>query len=165
MVRPISDANRAKLYAESDGDVVFTLLTIVSSEFDTLRFCNNPTDSLGEGTYKTTSNGNDFVYLPFEAQFPHDTNGLPRAQLVLTNIGREMIQPIRSIQVSPNLTIEAVFASDPDSPIVTASNLRFSQVKYNAAEVVIDLVGIRLDEEPFPSSVFSPTITPGVFGS
>ena len=166
MVRTITDAVRAKLYAETESDVVFTLLTVTTSDATVLRFCNNPTESDGEAKYKTVSNGNDFSYLPFEARFPQDTTGgLPRAQLALSNVGREFIAIIRSIKISPTLMLQGVLASDPDTAIVTAANLKFDRVTYTAGEVLIDLVGIRLDQEPFPSSSFSPTITPGVFGT
>lgn len=88
-----------KLQRVTDADGILVMLELSAPSFGaTLRLVNDTQDWI--------SNGETYVGFPFRFKLPDDTAGqVPRAQLEIDNVGREMTADLETLQ--PNEIITA----------------------------------------------------------
>lgn len=165
-MRTLSDAMRAAQNAQETGDVIAVLLTIDHDELDEpIRVSSDPTvrTSVDPLTYGTSSRGNTYLFLPFEIALPDDQDrAAPRAQIRIDNIGRELIELIRSTPTPPAVLIEVIRAAAPDVVEASFPDFLMSGVTYDAREVRAELTIDSLMQEPFPALHAVPSIAPAL---
>jgi hypothetical protein len=157
MTRPLTAATRRAIFVPETDEVFLTLLTLNHASLESpLRVTSDAVD--------TTSRGNLFTAYPFDLSLPDDNEErAPRARLSIDNIDRTIIRAIRSLDTPPEVLIEIVRAADPDTVEASFSDFKLTNVRYDAHLVQGDLSVEDFTTEPFPSSVFSPSLFPGLF--
>ena len=166
---PLSGLLKASVHAPETGEVFIVLLTIThaTTPAEITRVSSDPTVRLSDDPvlYGTASRGETFLFFPFDLRLP-DAGGeaMPRAQLVIENVGRELIAAIRSVVEPAEILIELVCASTPDTVEASYPVLRVARVQYNAQTITCDLEYAPLTSEPYPAGSFTPGAFPGLFG-
>lgn len=155
------------LFAEQTGEVVAALVTIAHPQLGTtLRFSSDATVRLTTDplVYGTVSRGNTFTFCPFQVQLPDDDGEkAPEIKLVLSNIGREVIQMARSTSTPASVTVEIVLASHPDDVEVTFPAFDLTSADYDVQSISLGLTIDALAAETFPCDTFTPSGFPGLF--
>lgn len=156
MARSLSNAATTSIHAQETGEVWLVLLTISHSTLPTpIRVVNNNED--------ITSRGNIYQAFPFEIILPsQDPDGIPRASLRFDNVDRTAISIIRGVEFPPNVTIEVILASQPDTIEVSFPNLTLRNVKYDAEAIEGELLFENLFSEPVTLTM-TPSRFPGLF--
>ena len=153
MARTFSTAATISLNEQATDEVWLTLLTITSPELQApLRFVNNNSS--------ISSRGNVYLAFPFDVEFPgQDEENPGEARLVLDNIDRSIVNFIREISTPPNVTIEVILASSPDTVEASFSNMTLRNVTYDAKtvsgllkfeDIVVEPVTVAMTPERFP---------------
>jgi hypothetical protein len=159
----------ATLFAQESTTPIITLLTISGTGISTpIRLCDQFIDRLSETAsevvYGLTSNGNDYYYLPFGISLPtEEFAAAPRCTLTLQDVTRIIVPTIRSISNPPNVQIDIILASDPNTVEITFGGFTMSNIRYNANTITADLMIESLEIEPFPAHSFTPSYFPGLF--
>lgn len=147
---------------------IITLLTISSSELtETIYLCDVPHEKfedLGENVYGCTSNGQRYLFMPFETVFPRDDKtGNVTANIKFENVDRRIVGQLRSVKKAVSLKIEAVLSNDLDFIELSFDDFKLSNVNYDCfyvnGTISLDYFGL----EPFPSGRFIPSMFPGLF--
>lgn len=156
MARSLSSTATASIHAQETGEVWLVLLTIAHSSLATpIRVVNNNED--------ITSRGNIYQAFPFEIILPgQDPDSLPKAMLRFDNVDRTAISVIRGVEAPPNVTIEVILASQPDTVEVSFPNLTLRNVKYDATIIEGELFFENLYSEPITYQM-TPSRFPGLF--
>lgn len=167
MSRDLSSAFDAAINAQETGEVYVILLTITHDDLASdYHFSSDPTARLVEDppAYGTTSNGQDFDFIPFQLRLPDDRqDGPPRAEIAFDNTMRTLVSALRSTTSPASVQIDIVLASDPDTVEVSMPAFQFQSARYDRGAAVIDLVIDALQSEPFPAAIYSPAQFPGLF--
>jgi len=155
-------------YAQETDEVFIALLTIYGDELaEPIYLSSDPYErlpALGDDIYGCTSNGIDFVFLPFDISLPRDdSSGTVSAKLAIDNVDRKIIDAIRSIKKSVIVKIQCVLSNDVDFIELEYDNFRLSNVNYDAMKIEADLTFDYWGLEPFPSGRFNPSGFPGLF--
>lgn len=157
------------MYAERTGEVVICLLEINHPSFDAPYYLSsNATErvSVAPLTYKTVSNGIDYIYCPFSIQPPDDNEEqAPTTRFSVENVTRLIVGEIRSLD--PRLgrataTIKLVTASDPDFIEVEYPEFDIYHAGFNENAVVIEARIDALMDIPYPAHTFNPAWFPGL---
>lgn len=164
----VTDTLKQAAYAQETDEVFVTLLEFTSDELaQPIRICDDPTTSLtvlGDDIYGIESNGNTFVFMPYEIWLPRDdASGTVSARISIQNTDRSIVQHARNVTRPINVKIQTVLASDPDIVEIEFDNFQLSNVKYNVASIEGDLTLNYWGLEPFPSHNFTPSNFPGLF--
>ena len=149
-MRDLSLTAREALFAQETGEVFLILLTIDHSTLGTpLRFVYNNED--------ITSRGNTYTAFNFDIQMvsEEDDGAITQVDLNIDNVDRTLIETVRGISSPPDVTMEIVLASDPDT--VEAGPFEFSlqSVNYDAITVNGKLGYPPMLDEPFPGDRFT----------
>lgn len=169
MSRTLSSNALATLFATESTDPIITLITLSGTGIATpIRLCNQfigrLSETASEVVYGLTSGGNDYYYLPFTITLPtEDFSSSPRCQLQMEDVTRYLIPTIRTISVPPNVQIDVILASAPNTVEITFGSFIMSNISYNANSITADLVIESLEIEPFPAHSFTPSYFPGLF--
>lgn len=127
-MRDYSSAARQNLLATSADEPFLTILEITHSQLVApVRVVND--------VVNLTSNGNDFIAMPFRVTMPDDIKGqIPQAQLEIDNIGRELTQwlEVSGGGQGAKCRIMQVMRSDPDF------------IEFN---ILLDLTGLVITNE------------------
>lgn len=164
----VSDTLKQAAYAQETDEVFVTLITLSSDELsEPVRICDDPTTSLsglGDDIYGVVSNGDTFVFMPFDISLPRDDkSGTVSAKLSIQNIDRRVVEIARSVTKPVNVKIQSILASAPDDVEIEFDNFQLSNVKYDVMKVEGDLTLNYWGLEPFPSNNFTPSNFPGLF--
>lgn len=157
------------MFAQETSETLVTLLTISGTGIATpIRLADNFTGRLSstdtDVTYGLTSNGNDFIFLPFNITLPtEEYASAPRCQLTINDVTRYLIPTIRTISSPPNVQIDLVLKSSPNTIEINFGGFILSNISYNADTITADLTVESLAIEPFPSHTFTPSYFPGMF--
>jgi hypothetical protein len=169
-MRTLTPAMIAALSGQQTKEVFIVLVTFNHSSLPApLRFSSDPTvrHSLTPLVYKTVSNGIDYYYVPMSIQLPSETIDSPTsAQLVVSNVGRELISVLRSMDVGDipaTVDMAIVLGSDPNNVGYVIPTLDMVQADWDENSVNLTLVIEALDREPFPSGNFDPSNFPALF--
>lgn len=158
MPRGYSSATLTEIHATSSSDPPLALLEITHAGLVSPVRVVNAAESI-------VSNGNTFVALAFAVTIPDETEGkLPRAQLMIDNIGRELMQWLDT------------------SGGGSGASVRFMQVRRSVPDVIeyeitLDLMNVRATsrtvsgdlgfesflDRPAVSVRYDPRTAPGLF--
>lgn len=159
----------AAMFAQETSNTLVTLLTITGTGIATpIRLADNYTGRLSETdddvTYGLTSNGNQFIFMPFQITLPtEEYAAAPRCQLIISDVTRYLIPTIRTISSPPNVQIDLVLKTAPNTVEISFGGFILSNITYNADTITCDLTVASLAIEPFPSHNFTPSYFPGMF--
>jgi hypothetical protein len=170
MSRAFSAAAIAQFFSP-DADDPLILLMIITSGATTVRFANGYTQRLtaleldeSMTVYGVVSNGENYIFLPMEITLPSDEEGAaPRAQLTLHDVTQEAMPLVRSVSSAPEVTLQAVLASAPDSVEMSVGGLTLTGIHYTRDAITGTLSADNLALEPFPADTFVPSCFPGLF--
>lgn len=155
MPRTLSGNALASIHAVNTAEVWLVLLTISGSGMTTIRVVNNTAD--------ITSRGQVYQAFPFEIILPtEDGDNVPRASLRIDNVDRQIVEAVRQIQTPPQVTIEVIMASAPDTPEVSFANLVLRNVTYDAGYVQGELAYESIFTEAVTYTM-TPSRFPGLF--
>jgi len=154
---PISSTAQQDLFDQETGEIFLTLLTISHADLSQpIRVCNDAKNIV--------SNGDTYIALPFEVTLPSDEGDQPsRARIQIDNVDRTMIIAIRSITSSPDVTIDVVRQSAPDTVEISFPDFTFDNISYDALIISGDLTFENYLQEPYPAGIFDPSRFPGGF--
>lgn len=155
-------------YAQETDEVFICLVTLYSDELtEPIRICSDPFEALtglGDDIYGAVSNGDTYIFLPFDIWLPKDDNsGVVSAKLVIDNVDRSIIPHARSVSRPVTVKIQCVLAGDIDTVEIEYDNFKLSNVSYDALQLQGDLTLDYWGLEPFPSGRFIPSDFPGLF--
>lgn len=122
--------------AQETAEVYVTLLEISHSDLteDILVTTDNK-DVLTSGVRGIVSNGNEYVYFPFEITLEgQKESGLTDARLTIDNISREILRSVRAVSAKEKIKVnlKIVLASTPDNIEVELSDLSFVDINADA---------------------------------
>lgn len=169
MSRAFSSSALKALYAEETGDFPILLITITAATLSTpIRVSSDPTQRLIETDqniiYGTMSRSNSFYYVPFSIALPTDmADAAAQTTITIDNVGRDLISAVRSLQSPPDVTMELVMASAPDTVEATYPQFKLSKIGYDVMSITGTLTVDMLVTEPFPAGNFNPSQFPGLF--
>lgn len=150
------------------GEVFIILLSIEHPSLTPpARISNDPTQLLPIAQVRgTISNGDEYVYLPFEFIFPNqESDTSPIAQLRIDNISREISTIIDSISSPPTIQIQVVLSSTPDIVELELRDFKLQKTESNILTVTGDITVEHFEQEPFPAGRFNPSGFPGLFAN
>lgn len=164
----ISNTFKQAAYAQETDEVFVVLVTLDSEELtEPIRICSDPKekfDDLGDEIYGISSNGDRYIFIPFDIWLPRDDRtGTVSAKLSIENLDRRIIETARSVTRPVSVRMQCVLASDPDTIELDFDNFQLSNVKYDVMSVDGDLTLNYWGLEPFPSNTFTPANFPGLF--
>lgn len=157
MSRQLSSAALQSLFAQSTDQIWLTLVDIDHPELpSTLRFVDN-TESLIVGV--TT-----YVGVAFRFDLPADAEGaVKEARITIDNVGRQVVEVIRSITTPPTITIRIVRAAAPSEPELGPLSFTLRNVDYNAHSVSGRLTDDDDGQNIVPYIAYSPHDMPGLY--
>ena len=145
----VTDAFRADAWSP-ESDLYLVLLTIEHPDLD-------PPIHVVNNTVNVTSNGITYAGFPFEIALPESPeNGPPRAELTISNVGREIGQAIRSVGSPPAVSIQVIRQETPDVVEALHQNMKLTGVTYDVQQVSGQLVREDFVTEPYPATTYSP---------
>ena len=164
----ISNNFKEVAYSQDTDVAVIVLLTLSTPDLpDDIRVCNVPVekfDDLGENVYGVTSNGQRYLFLPFDIELPQDDKtGAVSAKLTIDNVNRQIVQYARETRKALNVGIQVVLSNNLDYVELEYNDFKLSNVNYNGFNVEGDLTVDYLGLEPFPCGRFTPSGFPGLF--
>ena len=164
----ISENFRRAAFSQETDVAVIVLLTLSTEDLpDNIRVCNVPVEKfsdLGENIYGLVSNGQRFLFLPFDIELPQDDKtGAVSAKLTIDNVNRQIVQYARETKKPINVTVQVVLSNDLDYVEFESSDFKLTNVSYNGFSVSGDLSIDYLGLEPFPCGRFTPSGFPGLF--
>lgn len=156
-MRTVSSTFREAINGQETGEVFIALLTIDHDDLATpIRICGDAQD--------TVSRGNVFTAFPFQLTLPGEPeSGPPTMRIIIDNVERTLVETIRNISTPPEVTIEVVLASAPDTVELSWFNYEMTTVEYNAFTITATLSIRTFDTEPFPGVRYLPSTHPGLF--
>ena len=145
----VTDEFRADAWSP-ESDLYLVLLDIDHPDLaQTISVVNN--------TVNVISNGTSYIAFPFEIALPESPeNSPPRAELTISNVGREISQAIRSVGSPPSVTIAVIRQATPDVIEALHVGMKLTGVSYDAQQVSGQLVREALVTEPYPAMTYSP---------
>lgn len=158
MSRILNQETRSAIYArESDKDL-FLLLTLSHPDMDgDLCLTDASYEELSTGARGVISRGVEYLCVPLEVILDNeDEEQPPRITCRIDNINQELTKTIREIQSPPDVLIENVLSSDPDTVVRSAEGFKLESVGFDVYAVEGELTTEDFDSEPFPSGRFSP---------
>lgn len=159
---------KASVFAQETDDVFIVLVRLYSDELpNDILICNDPKEKfldLGNDVYGVTSNGDRYIFCPFDISLPRDDKtGTVSAKLSIQNIDRSIVGYARSVQNSITVKIQVVLSRDVDAVELEFDNFKLSSVSYDSLIVEGSLTLDYWGLEPFPSGRFTPSNFPGLF--
>jgi hypothetical protein len=163
-----SAAFKQAAYAQQTDEVFVTLVTLDSDELEEpIRICDDPhtrLEELGDDIYGIVSNGETYVFMPFEIWLPRDDKtGTVSAKMSIQNTDRRIVETARRVTRPVNVQMQCILASAPNTVEIEFNNFQLSNVKYDVMTVDGDLTLNYWGLEPFPSWCFTPSNFPGLF--
>lgn len=151
-MRSLSPAALESAFSENTAEVWLLLLTVDHDTLATpLRFVNN--------MESVVSRGSLYIAFPFEIELPgEDPENAGESQIRIDNIDRGIVTTIRGLTSPPQVTLEIILASQPDTVEASFAGLTLRNVEY-------DLMTIRgvLRFEDIVSEPVSVQMTPARF--
>lgn len=151
-----SFAERRQRVTDTEGPLLFLEISAPSMP-ERLRVVND--------TQNWTSQGVEYIGFPFGFKLPDDTAGqVPRAQLVIDNVGRSMTEDLE--RIGPNeLVMAKLMVSDRANPNVyeRVFNLPMTNVSVGVSTVTAQLGVDFMMRAQAVRLRFTPHLTPGLF--
>lgn len=153
----VTPATQSDMFASETGEGLLILLTIDHDDLSApIRVVNN--------NVNIESRSNTYIAFPFTIILPSDNpESPPTARLEIDNVSREIGETIRSISSAPTVLIEVVRTDDFDTLEMSFPQLKLRNVRFDASKVVGDVLSEDIQLEPYPSTTFNPSNSPGLF--
>jgi len=157
MSRDLSLTFREAINAQQTDEVFLVLLTIDHDDLGSPFYVVNNNEDI-------ESNGNTFVAYPFDISLPDDSDdSIAVGKVTIDNVHRDIVVAIRGINTAPDLTIQVVLASDPDTIEAEFSGFKFTDIVYDELVISGNISIEDFMHEPFPGDSFVPRYFPGLF--
>lgn len=153
------------MFAQESAEPVAFLLTITHPQLATpiLLSSDATTRISDEPVYATISRSLTFLYAACGLQIPDEQDGAaPAAKLVIENVTREVISLARSVSTPPQVKMEVVLVSAPDTVEITWPAFDMTGLQYDGSTLQFDLTIDALTTEPYPSGTFGPADFPAL---
>ena len=152
----MSAAAKAAAYAQQTKEVFLLLVQVDHSALpDPIRVACNTQD--------VEHGGETFVGTYFKMTMPDESDEVPRAQVVLDNVDRKIVDAVRAVGSPPTVTMTVVLASSPDVVEFGPFPLLLVEATYDAGLVQGSLIYDDILNEPYPPEKFVPALYPGLF--
>lgn len=114
--------------------------------------------------YGVTSRSNDYIFLPINITLPSEEEGTSRCTITLNDVTSYVMPMIQSqIKRPPQLLLELVLNSSPDTVEASFPGFNVTSITYSAETVQLEVSMINYQVEPFPCFSFTPRYFPGLF--
>lgn len=157
MSRSTSATLRRAVYAPETDEVFLLLLTIDEASLpDPIRAVHNHEN--------VTSRGDVFAAAYFEAELPAQrAEHVETVRITVGNVERTMIEAIRSAVGRPEVTLEVILASDPDT--VEAGPFQFSleRAEYDALTISGEMAFDDVSRQRYPAHTVTTWNFPDAF--
>lgn len=155
-MRSLSPKLLTEINSQESGDPFLWLLEISHSTFSTFYFVAN--------TENIISNGQEYTAFPFSVLLtPEDDNEAPITKIEFSNVGLDLITPIRSITSPMEFRLKAILASDPDYIEIDIPDLVSRSVIYDDQRIAFILSYEDLLNTVVPSHIYGPGEFGGLF--
>lgn len=152
---PITPQNAPFVNASATDAAFFFLLTI-SDARETIRLVNNLEDVVSRGV--------TYMAYPFALILPNDdTQKTPTVSITVDNVDRRLIEMIRGLPQSPNVTVELVTSKFPDIVEREIDYLQVRSVEYDAFRITFTLEIKNILARKFPEGSYDPVQMPDLF--
>lgn len=147
----------AQLYGQESDDPFLMLVTLSHPEFQsTQRLVNNISDIV--------SRGETFIAFPMQIRLPGDDGETQREVAIsFDNVGRDLIDEIRSITSPIEVKIEMVLASNPDQVQIELGELKIKNITYDKSKISARLFVDDFLNTAMTSERYTPQNFPGLF--
>lgn len=155
MPRILTPTAAQAILARETAEVFLVCLTIEAG--DTYRIVNNT-----ESVVRLVGTHHPY---PFEAVLPEDTDAVSaQVQIRIDNVDRQVARLIREFEGVPQVRIEVVLASSPDTVEVGPFDFSVLAADHDAMVITLNL-GHEEDflNQAVPAQTYTPTNSPGMF--
>lgn len=165
----LSPAALAAMFSPDADKTLITLLTVTGAGIATpVRLADHYLQRISETDdevlYGVVSNGNNFIFLPFQITLPQEEQAaVPRCRITLHDVTRYLIPQLRTITSAPSVQVDLVLNSAPNTIEVSFGSFLMGGISYDAGSINADLTVESLATEPFPAHTFTPGYFPGLF--
>ena len=143
------------IYQSTSQDAFLFLLTITTPT-DTIRVVND--------WQNLTSRGDTYLSFPFSLSLPMDTGDTQNEiRLVIDNVDQTMVEAIRGLPEPPQVKVEMVISSTPDTVEKTIDFLRLTSVEYDALSITGKLRPDNILARKFPQSTYDSLQFPNLY--
>lgn len=151
--------------SRSTDEVFIILVTIDHEGLEVpIRVSNDNLHVLSTGQRGVISNGDEYVYLPFNIVLPNlERDTLPSSKIVIDNIDRAITAALADITEPPEVRIQIALSSDPDIIDYDIQGFKLNTVTYDELQIEGTLSVEYFANEPFPAPRFTPSRFPGLF--
>lgn len=153
--------------AQETGIVPIFLLRITHPELAApFLFSSDPTERISDDPlmYATTSQGLQWLFLPFTLVLPDEKDEAPPQQhLILDNVDRVMVELLRSTTTPAKVQTNLVLSNALDVVEIQGVAFDLTAATYNAQTIDMTLTVDALATEPYPAGTFNPASFPGLF--
>jgi hypothetical protein len=157
-MRQFSDNTNQNLLAVSADEPALTLLEITHVDLPVpIRVVDD--------VQNVTSNGNEFIALPFEISLPEDVSGqIPQGIIRVDNVGRELTTWLEVSRggIGAKCRIMQILRSDPDV-IELDITLDLTQLNINNLTVEGRIGFVNILGQTGTLTTFTPTTAPGLW--
>ena len=152
----LSSAALASAHAERTEEVWVVLLQADHPDLaEPIRICTN--------NENITSNGHEYIALPFEIELPGEDPEQPgRARVRIDNMSPVIIDTLRVISTPPTVTLRVILASQPNVIEAEFVGLVMRNAEYDASFVSAELNYESILVEP-AALTMTPSLFPGLF--
>lgn len=155
MSNSVSSEMKAQMFGQNSDDPFLTLVTLQGQTF-TARLVNNSVD--------ITSRGNTFTAFPMKITLPVDDGQTARSFAIeFDNASLLLINSLRSVTGTIDVTIEMVLASMPDVVQFSFEDLIVTSVNYNASKISATIMMDNFLAVEMTSERYTPSGYPGLF--
>jgi hypothetical protein len=145
------------MFAQETGEVFLVCLTITHPDITTQRLVNNTQPVVrAAGTYQP---------YPMQLKLPDERDDqLPQVDIVIDNVDRAVLEQIRTIKGVPQVTMEVILASSPDTVEAGPFDFSLKTASYDVLAITGTL-GYEDDilNQTVPATEYTPTNSPGLF--
>jgi hypothetical protein len=153
----ISATAKSAAFAEETSEAFLVLLQITAPSLAaTINVVNNYSN--------ITSNGTEYIGFPFDITIPDESESqMPSAKLTIDNVDRQIVEAVRMLTETANISISVILASSPNTIERGPYSMQMRNVEYDGINVSADLLSDDIFNEPYPGKAFTPTNWPGLF--
>lgn len=154
-------------YDETDEALV-AFVRITHPDYATpLYICNyNATLTDPNGPiYATTSQGQQYVYLPFGFTLPEESDAEPVMQIVVDGVSRVLSPLLGSVTTPAKVRIHLALASTPNQIEMSLPQFDLGRAQVDAGRVTLSLAIDAMVSEPYPGGDFTPAAFGGLWST
>jgi hypothetical protein len=151
----VTTVAEAFLVARQTDEPCLLLLTMTHPALETYRLVRDAADIV--------SRGETFKAAWFEETWVNDDGNIPRCSISVPNVDAEIGRKLLRQSVAPEITLEAIMATDPDTPIMRVARLELRSLRVDPVAITGELVGKDHSAEPLGSIMVLPANFPALF--